>query len=165
MNNVLSGLALWAEGESNRPLEETGDPLLDVCRLIGRAMGIEIAAPAWSGDSKSAPAMTLDALSRNSNFRTREVALTGEWYEEDGGPILGFMKEDGRPVALIPDSPTVYTLHDVSLHSKKRVDRDTALKLKDWGVVFYRPFRLKEIRLSDLVLRSQTAGNGSWSLR
>jgi len=152
MNNVLSGLAsLGGKEKGTDPLEETGDPLLDACRLIGRAMGIEIAAPAWSGGGKSAPVMTLDALARNSNFRTREVALTGEWYKEDGGPILGFMKEDGRPVALIPDSPTVYTLYDVSLHSNKRVDRDTALKLKDWGVVFYRPFRLKEIGLGDLL--------------
>jgi NHLM bacteriocin system ABC transporter ATP-binding protein len=152
MNNALSGLAsLGGKEKGAVPIEETGDPFLDACRLVGHAMGIEIAAPAWRDDGKSAPGMTLDMLARNSNFRTREVALTGEWYKQDSGPILGFMKEDGRPVALIPDSPSAYILHDVSLHNKKRVDRDTASQLEDWGVVFYRPFRSKEIKLGDLL--------------
>jgi len=77
--------------------------------------------------------------------------LRGEWYKEDCGPILGFMEEDDRPVALIPVLPDTYILHDPVLHNSKKVDRELAAQIKEWGFVFFRPFNPKEIKLSDLL--------------
>ena len=48
------------------------------------------------------------------------MALRGEWYKEDCGPILGFMEEDDRPVALIPVSPDTYILDPVCIAQKGR---------------------------------------------
>jgi len=154
MNNTLSGLASLNKKEKGIGLsEESGDVLLDACRLVGRSMQIEIVPPVLNDASTSCstPEFSLDAIARASRIRTREVALTGEWYKEDSGPILGFMEEDGRPVALIPVSPTSYMLHDPAFHSKKKVDRETADKIRSWGFVFFRSFSPKEIKLGDLL--------------
>lgn len=150
MDNLLSRLtSLNTKEEGSGLHEQSGDPLLDACRLVGRSMQIKIKPPALhSGD---APELTLDAIARASRIRTREVALSGEWYKEDSGPILGFMEADGKPVALIPVSPTAYLLHDPVLQSKKKVDRETAAQIRGWGFVFFRPFSHKEIKLGDLL--------------
>ncbi|ATW26577.1 NHLP bacteriocin export ABC transporter permease/ATPase subunit [Candidatus Formimonas warabiya] len=160
MDQALCRLTALNQKEKEIGLqEESGDPLLDACRLVGQSMQMEIVPPASNsegsnGDNRSAgsaPDLTLDAIARASRIRTREVALTGEWYKEDSGPILGFMEEGGRPVALIPVSPAAYILHDPVLHSRKKVDRETAAQISGWGFVFFRPFSHKEIKLGDLL--------------
>jgi len=93
----------------------------------------------------------LDDIARASRIRTREVVLTGEWYKQDGGPILGYMEEDDRPIAFIPASPSKYLLHDLASGIKKVVDKETAAKIKHFGFVFYRPFEHKKITLRDLL--------------
>ena len=150
MHNVFASLASLNRKEKKIGLpEESSHPLLDACRLVGKRMRIEIAPSAFEKSGLSE--LTLDAIARASRIRTREVALIGEWYKEDSGPILGFMEEDGSPVALIPDSPNAYILHDPIFHSEKKVDRETAAQIKEWGIVFYRPFSPKEIKLGDIL--------------
>ncbi len=151
MANSIWKLSALAQKEKRMDfLEQSGSPLLDACRLIGRSMEIEIITPATNNDG-TAPAPTLDAIARASRIRTREVALTGEWYKQDSGAILGFMDEDEKPVALIPSSPGAYLLHAPGMDRPKRVDRETAAQLKSWGVVFFRPFGPKKIGLRDLL--------------
>jgi hypothetical protein len=120
MANSIAGLASIDRLDKTKRLEETsGDYLLDACRLIGQVQNIEIVSPpSDSFGSKSKTA--LDDIARASRVWIREVALNGEWYKQDAGPILGYMKEDGRPVALIPVSPTQYQLHDPALGVQKK---------------------------------------------
>lgn len=158
ISNMLSDLAtLDKEEKVSEMIGENDNPLLSACRLVGKSMQIEIVSPALDSNGSSdigdnATDFTLDAIARASHIRTREVALNGEWYKEDSGPILGFMEEDDRPVALIPASPDTYILHDPVLHKSKKVDRETAAQIKRWGFVFFRSFSPKEIKLSDLLL-------------
>lgn len=151
MANSIAGLASINRRDKTKRLEETsGDFLLDACRLVGQVQNIEIvASPPDSSGSKSKTA--LDDIARASHIRTREVALNGEWYKQDAGPILGYMKEDDRPVALIPVSPTQYRLDDPTLGIQKKVDKDTAAKIKAFGFIFYRPLDQKKITLRDLL--------------
>lgn len=154
------------------------DPLLEACRLVGESMGVEI-LPAGSqagAERKNGPGgdydegagesqdrgdrrPALEEIARASRLRCREVALRGDWYRRDGGPVLGFMAEDGRPVALIPLSPAVYLLHDPLLGVRKKVDRETAAQIREWGFVFFRPFAPREIKLKDLLAFGL---NSSW---
>ena len=157
MDSVLSRLASLNSKEEERGLdEESGDPLLDACRLVGQSMQIKIETPDLNshdddGREGYVSELTLDAIARASSIRIREVALNEEWYKEDSGPILGFWEEDGRPVALIPVLPGAYILHDPVLHSQKKVDRETAAQIRGWGYVFYRPFSPRVIKLGDLL--------------
>lgn len=151
MVNSISKLASLNPKNKTLSVEETsGDSLLDTCRLVGQSIKVEIVSPPISNpDSKSKT--SLEDITRASRIRTREVALKGEWYKQDGGPILGYMEEDDRPIALIPASPSSYILHDPSQGIKKLVDKETAEKIKFFGFVFYRPFDSKGITLRDLL--------------
>ncbi|HRS21841.1 MAG TPA: NHLP bacteriocin export ABC transporter permease/ATPase subunit [Clostridia bacterium] len=157
INNMLLGLAALDKKEkASEMIEENDNPLLGACRLVGKSMHIEIVPPVLNSDESigiddNVTDFTLEAIARASHIRTREVALRGEWYKEDCGPILGFMEEDDRPVALIPVSPGTYILHDPVLHNSKKVNRELAAQIKEWGFVFFRPFSPKEIKLSDLL--------------
>lgn len=148
MTNAISLLAALNQKEKKVGLlEKNCDALTDACRLVGQSMQITIMTPVISDEQE----LTLDDITRASRIRTREVLLSGEWYKQDSGPILGFMEEDGRPVAFIPESPGTYILHDPAQNSQRKVDQETASHIKDRGVVFFRPFEKKKIRLSELL--------------
>lgn len=151
LTNAISKLAaLMQDGQTAGIQETSGDPLLDACRFIGRKMNIKIMAPPLNSDIEETN-WQLDDIARASRIRTREVALQGEWYKQDNGPILGYMEEDNRPVALIPVSPAKYILHDFALSINKVVDRETAAQIKYLGFIFYRPLEDKKITLRDLL--------------
>ena len=152
MENSISKLASINQKKKTISLEESsGDNLLDVCSLVGRSMGIEIIPPP-AGSYESQSTTHLDDIARASHIRTRQVALKGEWYNQDGGPILGYMEENDRPIALIPASPSKYILHDLVSGIKKYVDKEAASEVKYFGFVFYRPFENKKITIRDLLL-------------
>lgn len=151
MKNSISKLAAINKSEKTISLEEvSGDFLLDTCRLLGQSMNIEILPPPESIPGSQSNTH-LEDIARASRIRTREVTLKGEWYKEDGGPILGFMVEDDRPVALIPATPSKYIMHDLTLGTKKAVDKETATGVKYFGFVFYRPFENKKINIWDII--------------
>ncbi|HBW35044.1 MAG TPA: NHLP bacteriocin export ABC transporter permease/ATPase subunit [Desulfosporosinus sp.] len=151
MVSSISRLASINQKGKTISLEDaSGDFLLNACRLVGQSIRVEIVSPPISnpGSQSNTP---LEDIIRASRIRTREVALKGDWYKQDGGPILGYMEEDDRPIALIPASPSKYILHDVALGIKKVVDKETAAKIKFFGFVLYRPFDPKEITLRGLL--------------
>jgi ATP-binding cassette subfamily C protein len=151
MANSISRLASINQKEKTISLEEvSGDKLLDASRLVGQGMNIQIVPPPF-GNPGSRSNTHLDDIARASRIRTREVVLHGEWFKQDGGPILGYLEEDDRPIALIPASPSKYILNDFALGIKKVVDKETAAKIKHFGFVFYRPFENNKITLRDLL--------------
>lgn len=151
MANAVSKLASVNQGEERLRLQEaSGNPLLDACRLVGRNIHIEIVEPP-EYLHREQNELDLDVIARASRIRIREVALNGEWYKQDSGPILGFIEEDERPVALIPHSPAGYTLHDITLGTRQVVNQEIAAKIKHYGFIFYRPFENKVITVRDLL--------------
>ncbi len=150
-NAVLKLAAVHQAGKQDGFFDQSASPLLDACRLVGRYMGIEIVLPPIADDHGGTLGPTLDAIARASRIRTREVALTGAWYSQDSGPILGFLKEDERPVALLPSSPGAYRMHDPNRNRVVQVDGKTAKEVKPWGVVLFRSFGHKKIMLRDLL--------------
>ena len=57
---------------------------------------------------------------------TRDVALTEGWYKEAYGPMLGFLKDGGSAVALLPGALRGYSFRDPATGAKVRLDRRTA---------------------------------------
>lgn len=151
MSNSISRLASINQKEKTIGLEEaSGDPLLDACRLVGKVMKIEIVQPPMRSPVNQSNTY-FDDIARASHIRTRQVTLKGDWYKQDGGPILGYMVDDDRPIALIPASPYKYILYDFTLGIEKVVDKEIAVEIKNFGYVFYRPFEHKVITLRDLL--------------
>jgi NHLM bacteriocin system ABC transporter ATP-binding protein len=115
------------------------DVLLAAARLVGEAQGIEIRQPPSTG-SDTTITDPLAGIARASAIRTRRVTLGGEWWREDAGPLLGFMEEDGRPVALLPVRGPGYVLHDPTRCEERSVTREVASTLAPVAYAFYRGF-------------------------
>lgn len=151
MANSISKLISINSNEKAISLNEvSGDNLLDACRLVGKVMNMNIVPPS-SNNTGSQSIIQVYDIARASRIRIREVALTGQWYKQDCGPILGYLEEDDRPIALIPASPKKYIMHDFALGEKKVVDRETALSIKRFGFVFYRPFKNEKITFKEII--------------
>ena len=129
VDNAVTHLASLLAPEADTTLIESDvgkptDPLLTACQWVGNALGVEIQAPAshkrgQAPDSRKrgqdqpdalarkglAPSAAIKAIAQASAIRIRQVALKGEWWREEHGPLLGFLEsgdEGGRPVALLP---------------------------------------------------------------
>ncbi|MET0400028.1 MAG: NHLP bacteriocin export ABC transporter permease/ATPase subunit [Longimicrobiaceae bacterium] len=144
-----------------RPAGSTGpardpDPdtaLLDACMAIGRAQGIAFRSPGRVGGGTARP-LTLERICDASRVRRRRVALHGEWWRGDHGPLLAFRKgagaEEGAPVAVLPERGG-YVLEDPAARSRLPVDTDVAAGLADAAYVFYPPLPRRALRALDLV--------------
>ncbi|SFG13201.1 ATP-binding cassette, subfamily C [Desulfotomaculum arcticum] len=150
--NALKGILSVAEpGRTEDVLEDVADdPLLAACRLVGRAMRIEM-VPAPRAEKGMAKKDPLGDIARASHIRIRQVALKGDWYKRDNGPLLAYLEEDNRPVALLPLSTTQYRLHDPANKAVIPVNDQIAARVKPFAVAFYRPFPKKELNLRNVL--------------
>lgn len=143
----IGGVLTPARAEDAGPVG--GDPLCRAVELVARAAGIAIAPPT-SHDARGI-LRPLDDIARRSQFRTRRIVLPEGWHRGDSGPILGYMEEDGRPVALLPAGRDRYRMVDPAGGSSQIVDDAVAARLSREGHVLYRPFPAKALRVRDVL--------------
>ncbi len=115
------------------------EPLLAACRLVGKAMGIDVVPHPDTGDDQDT-GRQLDGIAKASRFRLRDIALQAGWWKRDHGPILAFHGPDWAPVALLPASATSYVAVNGSTGMRVPVNEELAKQLQPVGKVFYRPF-------------------------
>lgn len=136
----------------------SGIPLADACQRVLRASGIAPRLPAKLPPGAD-PVTLVNAIARESGAMTRQVALKEyRWWRTDHGPLLGFMKADGRPVALLPERGG-YRLEDAGQSAPTRLNAARAAELGDTAVMFFRAFPARAIGLREL-LRFGLAGSG-----
>ena len=135
------------------------DPLLTVCRQVGRELNVTIRQPPRTEDGEDdeaelAPDPMLE-IARASRVRTRQIILKESWWKQDCGPLIAYCNEDGneddRPVALIPQRPGRYELIDPSGRAGGIVDADMAATIKPVAHMMYRPFPHEKLYWRDLV--------------
>ena len=118
---------------------EGGDvePVYQACRFVCAALGMEAKKP---GDPRTERAFedNLQAVAIASRFRTRMVALRGDWYKEDQGPFLAKTEEGKQAVALVPRGTTAYDWVDPKTGKKAPVDAAFVKTLHPFAYVFYR---------------------------
>jgi NHLM bacteriocin system ABC transporter ATP-binding protein len=115
--------------------------LVACCRVVGARLGVEIKAPfeAESGKPLRDP---LAAVMRSSRLRARKVALRGQWWRRDYGPLVGARAEGSEAVALLP-SPRGYLLKDPTGSGPVAgtpIDAALAATLAPFAHTLYRPF-------------------------
>ncbi|HYN88976.1 MAG TPA: ABC transporter transmembrane domain-containing protein, partial [Ardenticatenaceae bacterium] len=130
--------------------DDVEEPLFTACRLVGTALGVEMRPRPDPIDGR-AEAQTLDGIARASRVRTRQVALRGEWWRQDNGPLLAFTEDGKRPVALLPASPRRYELLDPMAQSRTPVTREVADTLEPFAHSFYRTFPERLLTTRDLI--------------
>ncbi len=95
---------------------------------------------------------SMDYGLRSCGMMKRSVSLDGEWYRDAYGPMLGFLKETGAPVALLPKVFSGYSYRDPSSGKVIGINRKTAADIETEAFCFYRPLPLKKLGTPDLLI-------------
>ena len=94
----------------------------------------------------------IEYVLRPLGLMTRSVKLESGWYRDAFGPMLGFMKESGNAVALLPGRLFGYWFHDPNTGKHIKLNKKNAHLLDDYALCFYQPLPLKKLGISDLLL-------------
>ena len=94
----------------------------------------------------------LDYCLRPHGVMRRSIRLTEGWYKDAYGPILGFTKEDGIPVALLPNGLAGYRYMDPKTGKYVKLNRKTEKLIDAEAICFYRPLPQKKLSIPDLLL-------------
>ena len=103
-------------------------------------------------DNIKDPNEQLEYVLRPTGLMVREVELEGNWQNDAFGPMLGYMKETGMTVALIPGTVFGYWYRDPATGRKIRVTRKTAGQFAREAMCFYQPLPMKKLGIPDLML-------------
>ncbi len=141
--SILASLLAEPAAAKALPVTASEDELLRACEIVGKAQGIPMAAPR----EESAAVLSSNPLRRitkASRVRWRQVALRGEWWREDNGPLLGYRfldegKQQKRAVALLPVTATSYEMVDPVEKSRVAVTPEVAAQLDFFAFMFFRP--------------------------
>ncbi|MFE2322736.1 ATP-binding cassette domain-containing protein [Streptomyces sp. NPDC059385] len=124
------GRARTGEGAS-------ADATFAVCRMVAHDARITLSEPGGA----STPSERMDPVERialASRIRTRTVRLTGPWWRENSGPLVGRRTEDGTPVALLWRRGG-YVAADPATGRRQRIGKAVEAAYAPRAVMFYRP--------------------------
>lgn len=108
--------------------------LLAVFMVVAEAIGLDI--PQRERE-KIAKVKTLDEAVRTARLRQRPVALRGDWWREDLGPLVGFIDEERRAVALIPTGTNRWQVIDPVEGKSQIVDAAIAGRIQPMAHMLY----------------------------
>ena len=159
LDNLNQQVTVEALGELASPLASEEDdsiagdtPLIIAAGAVGRTLGMKISPPSQSEDLERLDD-PLQAVARASRFRTRQVLLRDNWWEQDCGPLIGYLHSQGnkQPVALLPKNSHSYELFDPDTHTRIPLDGDRAQQIEPVAQMFYRSFADKALSVFDIL--------------
>ncbi len=93
----------------------------------------------------------LTGILRPRGIMMRNIRLTGAWWRECVGPLLGYAK-DGRLVALVPTKTGLGYQYREQDGTVRRVGRrEMAEELKPTAITFTKALPLRALKVSDLI--------------
>jgi NHLM bacteriocin system ABC transporter ATP-binding protein len=129
----------------------SGDPLFAAANIVAAQQRITL-QPSGQFSTGDAP-KRLAEICRASQINLRRVALEGDWFVNDHGPLVAFIAEPGeetRPVALLPHGSS-YELFDPQHGTRWPVDRRKAASFLPDAYMFYRRFGPDPVGVGDLI--------------
>ena len=98
------------------------------------------------------PARQMEYALRPSGLMTREADLEEGWQGDAFGPMLGYIRDSGTAVALIPGKLGGYVFRDPETGRNRRVTRKNAKMFARQVLCFYQPMPMKKLGIPDLML-------------
>lgn len=147
---ALGELASIIKPQNQGFVEEDSD-LLMAAGAVGRALGIAIRPPGKSEDLNRVQE-PIEAIARASRVRMRRVILTPDWWKKDAGPLVGYVGEEKRPVALLPVGNANYEVFDPT--NRKRTPALEFIQkheLEPLAYMFYRSFPDKTLKALEVI--------------
>jgi NHLM bacteriocin system ABC transporter ATP-binding protein len=129
------------------------DPLLAAAGAVGHALGITINPPASSEDMGRVKD-PLQAIARASGIRLRRVLLTERWWRDDAGPMLGYLRENNTPIALLVTPQHHYEIYNPITQQRTPLNERTAKRLAPIAYTFYTPFQDQKVSIISLLKQS-----------
>lgn len=93
----------------------------------------------------------LEYLMRPSGFMRRKVRLTGGWYRDGIGAMLGTYRDSKKAVAIIPDGSHGYVFVEENTGKRVKVTEKNAGQLSEEALCFYKPLPLKPVSRKELL--------------
>ena len=125
--------------DPSRPAADGGgSELLAALKLIGEREGIEFRLPP---PGRGAEEPSLQDILDASGVRCRKVRLSPEerWWLGDSGAMLGFSRDHGGPVALLPGRRARYSVEDPASGRSASLNARRAGAISEDAWCFYRP--------------------------
>ena len=126
------------------------EPVIEAWRVVAKTLGVQIVKPVILDEG-----LTFDeriaAVASASGFRTRVVALRGDWWNGDHGPLLGQWAESKDPVALIPTGARAYEYVDGRNATRVLVNSTIAAALGGFAYAPYRALPAGDLKVADLI--------------
>ncbi len=129
--------------------------LLTAVQALGQQLGVEIRPPLASEDL-SRVEDPIEAIARASKLRHRKIILNPDWWQHDGGPLLAYLGEERRPIALLPTSEG-YHVVDPATRERQPLTATMREAVQLEATMLYRPLPSTARRFTDL-LRFTTRG-------
>lgn len=127
----------------------TNDSLNMACAAVGAAMGMTIRPlPDQQGHRSREP---IYDIAKASHVRVRQVVLKDEWWKHDNGPMVAFLQEENRAVALLQETPGHYQIHDPTAQTTVPVTAEEAESLKPFAYTFYRTLPAHALTVKDIL--------------
>ena len=110
----------------------------------------------WKIEAEPAPKeieeenLRIDYILRPTGVMRRHVELSGAWWKDAWGPMLGWLA-DGTPVALLPDFMG-YSYRDPSSGETIKIRESTAENISANAECFYRGLPARPLKLKDLAV-------------
>jgi len=139
--------ALLARGT---PTED--NTLFDCCALVAADLGMSVVMPPWAKRRRAEDKpLDVEDIAMASQMRVRQVVLRGRWWEQDNGPLVGYINADNRPVALLPRAGRRYVLRDVTSGEEQPVTEQVAMSLSSLAHYFYATLPNRPLQVGDLL--------------
>ncbi len=124
---------------------ESEDSLFNACQVVTSPLNIEL-SPANEPNSQD----PLGDIARNSKIRYREVLLEDNWWKKQSSPMLGFMKESGAPIAIMPSKGS-FEAYDPESRVAFKIDGNNVKEVDKLAYTFFKPFPAEKISFSMLL--------------
>jgi NHLM bacteriocin system ABC transporter ATP-binding protein len=141
-------LSVVTDSNDSKGSQTKRDSCMAACQAIGRQAAIEFHMP------HAAEAATMDrdpiaAIAAASRVRYRRVALKGDWWTGDNGPLVASYAESGEWVALLPRRGG-YDVYDPATDRTMPLTEAFSADLLPFAIMFYRVLPDRALRLRDL---------------
>ena len=125
-------------------------PVFLACQAVGVHLGIRIKPDPDMLRSIAVPD-PIFRTARASGIQVRRVALKGMWWKQDSGPLVAFLEESKRAVALLPRSNGRYEIFDPEAGTRTLLGEEEAAGLNPFAFCLYRSFPNHKLAAMDLL--------------
>jgi len=133
------------------------DPVLGALRLVGRQVGLEVKAP-LTGVGGGKPERQLARILHANHAHSREVLLTGRWWETDSGPFF-LLRKNRTPAAALRAGNRYYLVDPTGAERPVPINEKVAKGVAQTGYQLY-PVLSNDVTTTGKLFRFGLSGHG-----